>query len=119
MGDSCASSGVVCEGDELHEIQIPCVVFRQKDDVCIPVSDFFAMDVIQDGEFANNRVNKLTGQKDILYDPSYEYFDEFNCDTDWLGMPSSRALSKRSWIFEKPSGKVYSVWTRRCTKGMS
>ena len=48
---------------------------------------------IQDGEFANNRVNKLTGQKDILYDPSYEYFDEFNCDTDWLGLITRNSLN--------------------------
>ncbi len=43
---------------------------------------------IKDGDFQASRVNKLTGQKDILFDQSYEYFDEFNCNTDWLDLVS-------------------------------
>ena len=43
---------------------------------------------IKDGDFLASRVNKLNNQKDILYDRSYEYFNEFNCDTDWLDLVS-------------------------------
>lgn len=48
---------------------------------------------IKDGDFMASRVNKLTGQKDILYDQSYEYFDEFNRDTNWLGLVSRGTLN--------------------------
>ncbi len=48
---------------------------------------------VQDGDFLASRINKLTGQKDILYDRSYEYFDEFNCDTDWLGLVTRNTLN--------------------------
>ena len=48
---------------------------------------------IQDGDFLASRVNKLNNQKDILYDQSYEYFDEFNCDTDWLNLISRSSVN--------------------------
>lgn len=48
---------------------------------------------VRDGEFLQSRVNKLTGQKDIHYDPSYKYFDEFNCDTKWLDLITRNSLN--------------------------
>ena len=48
---------------------------------------------IKDGDFLASRVNKLNNQKDILYDKSYEFFDEFNCNTDWLDLISRNSLN--------------------------
>lgn len=48
---------------------------------------------VKDGEFLPARINKLNGQKDILYDQSYEWFDEFNCDTNWLDLVTRSSLN--------------------------
>lgn len=48
---------------------------------------------VRDGGFAENRVNKLNNQKDIRYDPTYKYFDEFNCNTDWLDLVTRNSLN--------------------------
>lgn len=48
---------------------------------------------VQDGDFQATRVNKLTNQRDILYDQAYEYYDEFNCDTDWMGLVTKNSLN--------------------------
>lgn len=41
---------------------------------------------LQYSGFEPKKTSYLTGFKDIRYDPSYEYFDEFNQETDWLSL---------------------------------
>lgn len=48
---------------------------------------------IRDGEFAASRVNTLNNQKDILYDKAYNYFDEYNQNTDWLDLVTQLAVN--------------------------
>lgn len=48
---------------------------------------------IKDGDYEESRAKKLNNQKDILYDRSYEYFNEFNCNTDWLDLISRNTLN--------------------------
>lgn len=48
---------------------------------------------VKDGEFLTSRVNKLTGQKDILNDQSYKYYDEFNQDINWLDLVTRNSLN--------------------------
>ncbi len=48
---------------------------------------------VKDGGYASDRVKKLTGQKDILYDQSYEYFDEFSTDTDWMDLITRKTMN--------------------------
>ena len=33
---------------------------------------------------ATNELDKLFNSSEINYDPTYKYYDEYNCDTDWL-----------------------------------
>lgn len=48
---------------------------------------------IRDGEFAADRVNTLNNQKDILYDQDYNYFREYNQNTDWLDLVTQEAIN--------------------------
>lgn len=41
---------------------------------------------VKDGNYAPDRLNMLNNQKDILYDKAYNYFDEYNQNTDWLDL---------------------------------
>ena len=34
--------------------------------------------------YATNELDKLFNSSEINYDPTYKYYDEYNCDTDWL-----------------------------------
>ena len=48
----------------------------------------------------------LTNQKDILYDRSYEYFNEFNCNTDWLDLISRNAFTSTTDFAMDGGGEV-------------
>lgn len=48
---------------------------------------------VKDGNFSQDRMKLLSSYKDILYDRSYEYFNEFNCNTDWLDLISRNTLN--------------------------
>lgn len=61
---------------------------------------------IKDGDYAQDRVKKLTNQKDILYDRSYEYFNEFNCNTDWLDLISRNSLNSTTDFSMDGGGEV-------------
>lgn len=61
---------------------------------------------IKDGDYDQQRVTKLTNQKDILYDRSYEYFNEFNCNTDWLDLISQNSLNSTSDFSMDGGGEV-------------
>ena len=61
---------------------------------------------IKDGDYDQQRVTKLTNQKDILYDRSYEYFNEFNCNTDWLDLISQNSLNSTTDFSMDGGGEV-------------
>ncbi len=48
---------------------------------------------IKDGNFASARMNKLEQSKEILYDRFYLYYDEFNCDTDWISLITQNQMN--------------------------
>lgn len=48
---------------------------------------------VRDGEYATSRIEELSTQYDILYDPSYVYYDEFNVDTDWLDLVTRNSVN--------------------------
>ncbi len=51
---------------------------------------------IRNGGYAANRINTLNGFRDILYDQSYEYFNEFNQNTDWFDLITRNGLVSTS-----------------------
>ena len=61
---------------------------------------------IKDGDYDQQRVRTLTNQKDILYDRSYEYFTEFNCNTDWLDLISRNAFTSTTDFAMDGGGEV-------------
>ena len=61
---------------------------------------------IKDGDYDQQRVRTLNNQKDILYDRSYEYFNEFNCNTDWLDLISRNALTSTTDFAMDGGGEV-------------
>ena len=61
---------------------------------------------IKDGDYDQQRVRTLTNQKDILYDRSYEYFNEFNCNTDWLDLISRNAFTSTTDFAMDGGGEV-------------
>lgn len=41
---------------------------------------------------ATNEMNQLFNASEINYDPNYLYYDEYNCNTDWLGAVKQDAM---------------------------
>ncbi len=48
---------------------------------------------VRDSEYSQSNIDALTTQYDILYDPSYIYYDEFNVDTDWLDLITRNSVN--------------------------
>ena len=42
---------------------------------------------------ATNEMNMLFNSDEINYNPNYKYYDEYNCDTDWLSMVKQNAIA--------------------------
>ena len=61
---------------------------------------------IKDGDYEESRTKKLNNQKDILYDRSYQYFNEFNCNTDWLDLISRNTLNTTTDFAMDGGGEV-------------
>lgn len=51
---------------------------------------------VRDSRFENTVVPDLEKYKDIRYDPTYPWFDEFNQQTDWMGLVTRNAFSSES-----------------------
>ena len=50
----------------------------------------------RDDEFSTSSMNMLSQYKDILHDPAYAYFDEFNQNVDWLDYVTCTPLSSET-----------------------
>lgn len=50
----------------------------------------------RDGGFAADRLNKLKGQRDILYDQSWQYYDEYSRNTDWLDLVTQDGINSNT-----------------------
>lgn len=61
---------------------------------------------VKDGDYEESRAKKLNNQKDILYDRSYEYFNEFNCNTDWLDLISRNTLNSTTDFAMDGGGEI-------------
>ena len=51
---------------------------------------------VRDDEFAFSSLGLLSEFKDILYDPAYTYFNEFNQDVDWLDLVRRTPISSET-----------------------
>lgn len=51
---------------------------------------------VRDQEFKRGSMDLLTKYKDINYDPTFAYFDEFNQETDWMDLVTQTALTSET-----------------------
>ena len=51
---------------------------------------------VRDQEFSRGTMDLLTRYADISYDPTFQYFDEFNQNTDWMDLITQNAFTSET-----------------------